>query len=195
MLSGLGLQLFLVGYSLMAIFIVIERLLRKNESAKSFQRGASDRGSTLLIGSAFGVGLLLPLIMNAVDLGPFLPIDPVEGFVALAITILGIGLRVWAARTLGKFYTRTLLTTEEQKLIATGPYAKIRHPGYLGNILLWCGFGVLSSNLVVALLFPVMFVAAYLYRISVEERMLAGALGDDYAEYRKRTYRLVPLVY
>jgi protein-S-isoprenylcysteine O-methyltransferase Ste14 len=195
MLSGFGLQLFLAGYFLVAVFIIVERLLRKTESAKTFQRGNFDRGSTLLIGAAFGVGLVLPLLADVLDIGPFFSIDPVDGFLALAIMILGIGLRVWAARTLGRYYTRTLLTTEEQKVIKTGPYAKIRHPGYLGNILLWSGFGVLSSNLDVALLFPVMFVAAYLYRISVEERMLAGALGDDYAEYRRRTYRLIPLIY
>ena len=109
--------------------------------------------------------------------------------------VVGIELRVWAARTLGSYYTRTLLTTKEQEVVATGPYARIRHPGYLGNILLWSGFGVLSANLAIALLFPVMFVAASVYRISVEERMLAGTLGKDYAEYRRRTYRLVPLVY
>ncbi len=40
-----------------------------------------------------------------------------------------------------------------------------------------------------------MFVAAYLYRIRVEERMLIEALGDDYVEYRRRTYRLIPLIY
>jgi len=195
MLSGFGLQLFLAGYLLVAVFIIVERMLRKTESAKTFQRGNFDRGSTLLIGTAFGVGLVLPLLTDGLDIGPFFSIDPAEGFLALAIMILGIGLRVWAARTLGRYYTRTLLTTEEQKVITTGPYARIRHPGYLGNILLWSGFGVLSANLAVALLFPVMFVAAYLYRISVEERMLAGTLGEDYAEYRRRTYRLVPLVY
>jgi protein-S-isoprenylcysteine O-methyltransferase Ste14 len=195
MFSDLRLELLVAGYFLIAIFIVTERLLRKTETAKTFQRGSSDRGSTLLIGAAFGVGLLLPLLLDALDLGSFFSIDLVEGSLALVIMVIGIGLRAWAASTLGRYYTRTLVTTEEQKIIETGPYAKIRHPGYLGNILLWSGFGVLSSNLDVALLFPVMFVAAYLYRISVEERMLAGALGDDYAEYSRRTYRLIPLIY
>src|ERR1700722_18598855 len=128
MLSGLDLELFLAGYFLVAVFIVAERRLRKTESAKTFQRGNSDRGSTLLIGSAFGAGLLLPLLTDILGIGPFFSIDLVEGFLALAIMIVGIGLRVWAARTLGNYYTRTLLTTKEQEVVATGPYAKIRHP-------------------------------------------------------------------
>jgi protein-S-isoprenylcysteine O-methyltransferase Ste14 len=40
-----------------------------------------------------------------------------------------------------------------------------------------------------------MFAAIYIYRISVEEGMLVAALGDDYVEYQRRTYRLIPLVY
>ena len=174
--------------------MVIERLLRSTASAKTFQRGNFDRGSTLLVGSTFGIGLLLPLILDSLDIGVF-SIDLIEGFFGLALMIVGLGLRIWAARTLGRYYTRTLFTTGEQKVISTGPYSKIRHPGYLGVILLWCGFGVLSSNLIAAFLFPVMFVAAYAYRINVEEKMLVESLGNDYAEYRKKTYRLVPFIY
>jgi len=48
---------------------------------------------------------------------------------------------------------------------------------------------------VVALIFPVMFIAVYLYRISVEERMLVGVLGDSYVHYQQRTHKLVPFVY
>jgi protein-S-isoprenylcysteine O-methyltransferase Ste14 len=40
-----------------------------------------------------------------------------------------------------------------------------------------------------------MFVGIYLYRISVEERMLGEELGGDYAAYRRRTRRLVPFLY
>ena len=109
--------------------------------------------------------------------------------------IIGTGLRIWAARTLGGYYTRTLLTTDTQKVISDGPYSRIRHPGYLGDIVMWIGFGVISSNLIIAILFPVMFVAVYLYRISVEERMLGEALGDEYTQSQKRTRRLIPFVF
>lgn len=81
------------------------------------------------------------------------------------------------------------------KVVTTGPYARIRHPAYLGVILLWLGFGVLSGNLAIALFFPVVFVGVYLYRISVEEEMLVRDLGDDYVQYQRRTRKLVPEVY
>jgi len=140
------------------------------------------------------VGLWLPLIMVVLGFALF-PIGLVEGMVALAVMLFGLGLRVWAAVTLGGYYTRTLMTTKDHKVVTTGPYARIRHPAYLGVILLWSGFGVLSGSLVIAFVFPVMFVAVYLYRISVEEKMLVGELGEDYVQYQQKTRKLIPAVY
>ena len=148
----------------------------------------------LLIGVALGVGLCLPLVAVILGIALF-PVGIAGGLVALAVMLIGLGLRVWAAVTLGGFYTRTLTTTKDHRVVTTGPYAWVRHPAYLGVILLWAGFGVLSGSLVVALIFPVMFIAVYLYRISVEERMLVGVLGDSYVHYQQRTHKLVPFVY
>jgi protein-S-isoprenylcysteine O-methyltransferase len=192
--TGLGLPFFLAGYLLVAVFMVLERSLRTTAGAKTLSRGSSDRGSTMLVGAAFGAGLLLPLFVEAVGVALF-SVGLLEGSIAVAVMVAGIGLRVWSARTLGRYYTRTLLTTGGQRVITTGPYARIRHPGYLGDILLWAGFGVLSGSWALALLFPFMFAAAYAYRIGVEEKMLLEGLGEDYAEYRKRTARLIPHVY
>jgi protein-S-isoprenylcysteine O-methyltransferase Ste14 len=111
------------------------------------------------------------------------------------LMVLGVGVRVWAAVTLGSYYTTTLTMTEGQKVVTAGPYRWVRHPGYLGEILIWTGFGVLSSNLIAMVWLPVMFVAVLLYRISSEEKMLVKELGDDYIRYQQRTRRLIPLVY
>jgi len=194
LISGLGLWFLLTGYLVMIAFLVVQELLRRTATAKTFQRGAFEKGSMLLIGVALGTGLWLPLVADILGIALF-SIDVAEGLVALAVMLFGLGLRVWAAVTLGGYYTRTLMTTEGHKVVTSGPYARIRHPAYLGVLLLWSGFGVLSSSLVVALLFPVMFTIVYLYRISVEERMLVEELGDDYVQYRRRTRKLVPFLY
>jgi protein-S-isoprenylcysteine O-methyltransferase Ste14 len=41
----------------------------------------------------------------------------------------------------------------------------------------------------------VLLLVAYAYRIRTEERMLLDALGEPYAEYRRRSWRLVPFVF
>jgi Isoprenylcysteine carboxyl methyltransferase (ICMT) family len=42
----------------------------------------------------------------------------------------GLVLRVWAARVLGAFYTRTLRTSAGQRVVAEGPYRLVRHPDH-----------------------------------------------------------------
>jgi protein-S-isoprenylcysteine O-methyltransferase Ste14 len=182
------------GYSVVIAFFIVQRLLRKTESAKSFRGGAFDKGNMLLIGSATGVGLWLPLIFDLLGVD-IIRINLLEGVIGLVFMASGLGIRIWAALTLGKYYTTTLMITENQRVITTGPYARIRHPGYLGEIFLWTGFAVLSSNLILVFLLPVVFVVVYLYRISAEERMLVKELGNDYAQYKRRTWKLVPYVY
>jgi protein-S-isoprenylcysteine O-methyltransferase Ste14 len=182
------------GYSVIAAFFVIQRLLRRTKVARSLKGGIYDRWNMILIGSATGIGLWVPIIADV--LGPGItPIGAVPALAALSLMVLGVGVRVWAAVTLGSYYTTTLTMTEGQKVVTAGPYRWVRHPGYLGEILIWTGFGVLSSNLIAMVWLPVMFVAVLLYRISSEEKMLVKELGDDYIRYQQRTRRLIPLVY
>ena len=191
---GLDLWFLVIGYLVMSVFLITQELLRQTPEAKTFQRGAFEKGSMLLIGVTLGVGLLLPIVVDALGLALF-PLNVVEGLAALVVMLFGLGLRIWAAVTLGGYYTRTLMTTKDHKVVTTGPYSRIRHPAYLGVVLLWSGFGVLSSNSVIVLLFPVMFVIVYLYRISIEEKMLVRELGEDYVRYQRKTHKLIPAVY
>ena len=194
MLPTLNLWFLAAGYSVIVVFFIIQRLLRRTKIARSLKGGVYDRGNMILIGSATGIGLSVPIIADLLESGIF-PIGIPLALVALALMVLGVGLRVWAAITLGSYYTTTLTMTEGQKVVTAGPYGWVRHPGYLGEILIWTGFGVLSSNVVAMALLPVMFVAVLLYRISSEEKMLVKELGEDYVQYQHRTRRLIPLVY
>jgi protein-S-isoprenylcysteine O-methyltransferase Ste14 len=190
----LNLWFLAAGYSVIATFFIIQRLLRRTKVARSLKGGVYDRWNMILIGSATGIGLWVPIIADV--LGPgIIPIGFPLALAALGLMVLGVGVRVWAAVTLGSYYTTTLTMTEGQKVVTAGPYGWVRHPGYLGEILIWTGFGVLSSNLIAMVWLPAMFVAVLLYRISSEEKMLVKELGDDYVRYQQRTRRLIPLVY
>jgi len=194
LIPTLNLWLLLCGYIIIVFFFTIQRLLRRSEDAKSFKGGPYDRGNMILVGSATGIGLWLPLMMVLLGVAAF-PVGLVWGAVALAVMALGVGVRIWAAVTLGRYYTTALRTTGGQRVVTSGPYGLVRHPGYLGEILIWTGLAVVSSNLVLLFLIPAMFVAVYLYRISGEEKMLVNELGDDYVAYQRRTRKLVPSVY
>jgi protein-S-isoprenylcysteine O-methyltransferase len=106
-----------------------------------------------------------------------------------------LALRVWAARVLGRFYTRTLRVAGDQQVVDTGPYRLVRHPGYLADIALWAGFGLAAQSWPAAGLLSALMAAVYLRRINAEEAMLAEALGEPYRAYMARTARLLPGLY
>jgi len=185
-----------VAYGLIGCFFVAERLLRQGESAKSLQEGQADRGSTRAIGAAFGLVMLAMLVaplLNRQSIGRYH--GEKAAWSGIAAMLTGLVLRIWASRVLGAFYTRTLRTAAGQHLIADGPYRLVRHPGYLGNLLLWFGAGVATSNWIVSSAIAFFMVRAYRYRIRAEEAMLADAFPREYQGYASRTWRLIPFIY
>lgn len=48
--------------AILAAFFMIERRLRRRAEARSLEAGATDRGTTRLIGAAFGISLLAVLV-------------------------------------------------------------------------------------------------------------------------------------
>jgi protein-S-isoprenylcysteine O-methyltransferase Ste14 len=185
-----------LAYALIICFFIAERLLRRGASARSFEEGASDPGTTRAIGAAFGtslVTLLIAPLLNHFRIGRFYGYKPAWGGVVLML--LGLLLRIWASLVLGAFYTRTLRTTSEQRLVMDGPYSLVRHPGYLGVITLWLGAAISSANGPAMALIAFPLLRAYKRRIEAEEAMLAGAFGQEYEAYAARTWKLIPLVY
>jgi len=186
----------LIAYSLIGCFFVAERLLRQGDLARSFKRGQADQGSTRVVGAAFGLALLvlfLAPLLNWLSIGR-LP-NEMLAWGGIVIMLAGLILRVWAARVLGTFYTRTLQTTTDHHLITQGPYQLIRHPGYLGSLLLWLGAACATSNWIAAVIIATPILGAYWYRIQAEETMLATAFPQEYQSYANHTWRLIPLLY
>ena len=107
----------------------------------------------------------------------------------------GISIRLWANRTLGEYYTRTLRVATAQTIVQKGPYRNIRHPGYLGSMLMWVGAGLATTNWLVVSLAVVVMSAAYYYRIRVEEQMLMATMSAEYLEYKARTWKLIPFLF
>ena len=114
------------------------------------------------------------------------------GLVALA---LGIALRSWAMVALGRFFTFAVSIQADHRVVRTGPYRVVRHPGYAGSILALAGLGLALENWLSLLALVGLPLAGFLVRIPSEERTLTAALGDDYREYAAGTARLLPGVW
>jgi protein-S-isoprenylcysteine O-methyltransferase Ste14 len=92
------------------------------------------------------------------------------------------------------FTAATIEVTAGQKVIATGPYAVVRHPMYASGSLYVFGtplaLGSYWGFLALAAMIPFL-----LWRLLDEERILTRDL-PGYAEYRQRVrHRLVPMVW
>jgi protein-S-isoprenylcysteine O-methyltransferase len=186
-----------VAFVLLGGFLVLQRVLRRGEQARSLQPSAADRGSTQLLGAAFGLGLLALAAgpaLNAYGIAD-MRLGPAVGWVGVAVMAAGLALRLWSQAVLGRYYTSTLRHAADQPVLASGPYRLLRHPGYGGLLLAWLGAGLATANWAVALAIAVLMVVAYSYRIAAEEAMLLGAFGDRYRAYMARTWRLIPYVY
>lgn len=183
----------LVSSLLFAMFFVLERLLRQGDEAVSLEAGPSDKGTSGLIAVGFvstvASALLAPVLSRR---GPGQTGGPQLTVVGQGMMLAGLAMKVWAMRTLGRFYTRTLRTAPDQMVVQAGPYRLIRHPGYVGTLLIWDGYGWSSGNWLLGLLNTLILALVYGRRIQVEEAMLSETLGEPYREYQRRTWRLVP---
>ncbi len=183
-----------VGYLLIVGFFALEFFVRRGSEARSLDAGATDRGTTVLIGLAYTVSIVLSPLLNFLGLGrrSGAGIAPAIG---IGMMVLGLGVRIWAMLTLGGFYTRTLKVSHGQTIVDGGPYRLVRHPGYLGTLLTWIGLPLTLANWLCALIVGMMMAVAYWNRMLAEESMLVEAFGEEYRQYMRRTRRLVPFIF
>ena len=170
--------------------ILVNRLFRSKQ-AKSKEL---DRGSIYLIWITITVSITLGVICAYRIQTPIMHSRYVS-YAGLAIIVAGMIIRFIAIRTLGKAFTVNLAMNETQQLVAHGLYKYIRHPSYSASLLSFIGFGLSLNNWIslAAVIVPVTL--AFLYRISIEEKMLMAQPGLDYAGYKSKTKRLIPKFY
>ena len=108
------------------------------------------------------------------------------------LVLLGIALRRWAARTLGRFFTQSVTIRPGHRVVTAGPYRYVRHPGYAGLLVSLVGLALTLGNWLSVLLMALGFFAAHLPRIAVEEHVLEANLGEPYRAFEATRKRLIP---
>lgn len=114
---------------------------------------------------------------------------------AVVLIVIGLVVRIVAIATLGKGFSANVAIRSAQTLQRSGLYSVVRHPSYLGLVIIFVAAGLWGHNwgsMAVMILLPT---SAVFYRIHVEEIALRSAFGAEYDDYARTTKRLVPGVY
>ena len=177
-------MLFVVFYFLKRDPEFLERRMRYRE--KEHEQGVIViAGSAILLAGITAIGLDRYYSWSAVPVAAVIAAD--------ALSLIGYGIIFLAFRE-NSYASRIIDVEKDQKVISSGPYAIIRHPMYLGYLLMmlampvalgsWAGIPFLSLN-----------IPLIIARILNEEKVLARDL-PGYIEYCNRMrYRLVPRIW
>lgn len=111
-----------------------------------------------------------------------------------ALAAAGFVCRLWAIRTLGRFFTSSLDVARDQRVVETGPYRFVRHPAFFGVLLSGIGLAAALQSIAALATCLLVLLPAYLFRIRREEDRLVASLGKPYQAYQARTAMLIPFV-
>ncbi len=141
------------------------------------------------------IGVTAPLLPRHVSLGELDPmlnrIDPDRiRRLGWLVGAAGIGLAVWGVRSLGRSLTPGTEPLPGAPLVISGAYAHVRHPIYLGVVLLLTGYTLAWSNWTLALLLGFLALRYFDAKARAEERWLA-ARYPGYESYMRHVRRRV----
>jgi protein-S-isoprenylcysteine O-methyltransferase Ste14 len=188
----------LIGAGLVAEVVATAHGRRGTADGLGTNRGASrlDRGTKWVVVLGIVGGIYVP--SRLVSSYPSLRVGAntwATYTLGLAILAAGLGLRVWAVWSLGRYFRREVTIVPGQTVQTSGPYRWIRHPAYLGDLLIVFGFDLAWGSWVGAALGTAIALAGHLPRIRVEEAELRRAFGESYGRYARGRARLVPGVW
>jgi protein-S-isoprenylcysteine O-methyltransferase Ste14 len=114
------------------------------------------------------------------------------GLISLFITV-PIGVICFIV---GAYFVRNaeavVFSNEEGKVIDTGVYGWVRHPMYLGSLLILLGF-TLSTLSILSFIVWIAFFIFFDRMATYEEKDLKRILDQKYANYQKRVHKWIPI--
>lgn len=112
----------------------------------------------------------------------------------LVIFLMGgaIGLFASSSRELGKNWSLVARMRSDHELVRTGPYARVRHPIYLGMLLFLLALAVALGHWVQLFVAIPFFFAGTTIRTRLEDGLLEQQFGEKFRDYRSSTPALIP---
>ncbi|GEL07828.1 methyltransferase family protein [Salisediminibacterium halotolerans] len=164
---------------------------RSRKSNASANEESSKSFPTIFLAVLLAIVISLLSRESGVASFPF-PGSALAGAVLFA---MGILLRYWGIRELGKQFTRGLHVQDGDKVVSSGPFRYLRHPLYTGLFTAVFGFVLYTASLAGFFIAAAGFLPLLLKRIRSEETLLTDTFGAEYQNWAKQRYRLFPYIY
>ena len=178
------------GLAILFFASLIRAMTKRTAESGSRREGKSRIGIILqsisfLFAGLSGARPSLPLLSPAALAG------------ALAVLLLmGGALYLFAASSsaLGKNWSFEARMRTDHQLIRNGPYARVRHPIYLGMLLFLLGLAVAFGHWLQLVVAVPLFLVGTSIRTRLEDRLLEGQFGKDFEDYARSTPALIPRI-
>jgi protein-S-isoprenylcysteine O-methyltransferase Ste14 len=174
-ISSINLILLIAG----AVLCLVSYILRLATHIFSYTRGSG------------GINFRLTLVLTFLGYlgwGYWSSVDPVKMNIPSSVSIpVGVTL---AAAGMGLFLYSELKkhgVGDPDKLVTTGIYSKIRHPMYVGLVLLHIGYPFIAKSFI-ACLSTILWAGIIRVWTHFEEKNLERRFGQRYIDYKKRTW-------
>lgn len=170
--------------------IILNRIFRAGQEDKQH----SDRRSLITIWVT--IMIVMPVAQYISGRYPK-PISSYEytSYIGMGMIVAGMIFRFIAVYTLGRYFTVNVTIRTDHKIIQQGLYKYLRHPSYLGSLFSFLGNGFALNNWYGMLIVFIPVTLIFMNRMRIEEELLISNFGQEYIDYKKRTWSLIPFVY
>ena len=112
----------------------------------------------------------------------------------LLVQLVSMGFAVWARFILGRNWSSAIQKVEGQQVIKSGPYRYIRNPIYSGMLLGFISTAFINGS-IAGLIGLALILTSFLIKIHKEQAFLVREFGDEYREYMRHSWALIPFIY
>jgi protein-S-isoprenylcysteine O-methyltransferase Ste14 len=185
--------LYQISITLFCLFTCADLFIRPISTKKDEFRTSISAALLLLIPFI----LVLPFHEGQVLIPRYLPLAGSQwiSWAGIGFIVAGGILSLASRIQLGRYGSSKIVLENGHTLVTGGVYGYIRHPIYLGLLLLFLGFSLSFQSLIFTFLLVTGFFLLFKRRMDMEEKLLSLLFGKEYESYTKRTNRLIPHVY
>jgi len=113
--------------------------------------------------------------------------------IGFVVVVIGESIRFWGVAYAGSL-TRVTGSVGAPEVIMSGPFAYVRNPIYVGNILTYIGIGIMANAFFpwLVLIATVWFCFQYYQIVILEESFLEKEFDSIYLEFKRKVPRFIP---